>query len=51
VHFLRFELNDRMKQALKSGAALAVGVDHPNYRAVMDPLPQPTFEALLQDLV
>src|SRR5258705_7388005 len=32
VHFLRFELPGSMKQALKDGAALSVGVDHPNYR-------------------
>jgi Protein of unknown function (DUF3501) len=50
VHFLRFELEGKMKQALKSGAALVIGVDHPNYRATVDPLPQPTFAALLQDL-
>jgi Protein of unknown function (DUF3501) len=51
VHFLRFELNGHMKQSLKSGAALAVGVDHPNYRAAVDPLPPPTLAAMLQDLV
>lgn len=33
VHFLRFELDDAMCDALKLGAALSVGVDHPNYRA------------------
>jgi hypothetical protein len=32
VHFLRFELDEAMMAALKAGAALAVGVDHPNYR-------------------
>ena len=29
VHFLRFELDDRMRQALKHGVSLAIGVDHP----------------------
>lgn len=32
VHFLRFELDRAMRDALKQGAGLAVGVDHPNYR-------------------
>jgi hypothetical protein len=32
VHFLRFELDAAMVAALKAGAALSVGVDHPNYR-------------------
>jgi Protein of unknown function (DUF3501) len=50
VHFLRFELDAQMKQSLKSGAALALGVDHPNYRVAVDPLAQPVREALLMDL-
>jgi hypothetical protein len=33
VHFLRFELDAGMRQALKRGAGLSVGIDHPNYRA------------------
>jgi len=33
VHFLRFELDAAMRAALKSGAGLAAGVDHPNYSA------------------
>jgi hypothetical protein len=33
VHFLRFELDQAMCAALKRGAGLSVGVDHPNYRA------------------
>src|SRR5690242_17948094 len=37
VHFLRFELTPRMVSALKSGAALAIGVDHPQYSAALDP--------------
>jgi hypothetical protein len=35
VHFLRFELDAGMRQALKAGAVLAIGVDHANYRADM----------------
>jgi hypothetical protein len=33
VHFLRFELDAAMRAALKAGAALAIGVDHENYRS------------------
>src|ERR1700683_273772 len=31
VHFLRFELTAAMRQALRAGAALSVGVTHPAY--------------------
>ena len=31
VHFLRFEFDRAMVQALKTGAELAAGIDHPNY--------------------
>ena len=33
VHFVRFELSRDMRDALKSGGGLSVGVDHPQYRA------------------
>src|SRR5271169_4048420 len=38
VHFVRFELTAAMCAALKAGAALAMGVDHPAYRARLDPV-------------
>jgi hypothetical protein len=50
VHFLRFELTLAMKQAFKSGASMAIGVDHPSYRHTLDPVPPPTLAALLQEL-
>ena len=31
VHFLRFELAPAMVSALKAGAAIAMGIDHPAY--------------------
>lgn len=31
VHFVRFELDRKMRDALKGGAALSVGIEHPNY--------------------
>ncbi len=51
VHFLRFELDAGTKQALRGGAALAMGVDHPNYRAELAPVPPAARESLLRDLV
>lgn len=36
VHFLRFELDQKMRDALKGGAGLSIGVDHPKYRASVD---------------
>ena len=33
VHFVRFELDENMCGALKVGAGLSVGVEHPNYAA------------------
>ena len=36
VHFLRFELSEAMARALKSGASLAIGVDHPRYAAAVE---------------
>lgn len=50
VHFLRFELDDAMKQALHDGAGLTVGVDHPAYPVVLDPVPAPVRESLVKDL-
>ena len=50
VHFLRFELNEEMAQALKYGVSLAVGVDHPAYHAVVDPVPQHVRDSLVRDL-
>jgi Protein of unknown function (DUF3501) len=50
VHFLRFELTKEMKAALKYGVGLAVGVDHPRYKAAINPLPQAIRNALVADL-
>ena len=51
VHFVRFELTAAMKTALKSGAQLKVGCDHPEYLAQIDELAPETLAALLRDLV
>lgn len=49
VHFLRFDLDEPAAQALKRGAALSLGVDHPRYRASVL-LPAEVREALVKDL-
>lgn len=50
VHFVRFELTQAMKDALKSGAQMMLGCDHPNYPAHLEELPQETMASLLRDL-
>jgi hypothetical protein len=50
VHFLRFELTPEMVAALKRGAALGIGVDHPNYKAEIPAVGAATREALVADL-
>jgi hypothetical protein len=49
VHFLRFELDGAMRAALKRGAGLALGVEHPNYRARVAAAPE-VRESLVGDL-
>jgi hypothetical protein len=49
VHFLRFELQARERAALKAGAGLTVGVDHPKY-AASAAVPEATRAALAADL-
>ncbi len=50
VHFLRFELVPEMVEALKSGASLAAGIDHDNYRVDIDPVADNIRNALIADL-
>jgi len=50
VHFLRFELDEAMIVALRGGATLAVGVDHPNYRHEIAAVPDQVRGSLLSDL-
>jgi len=40
VHFVRFELDEKMRVALKRGNGLSVGIDHPNYRASVQIAPE-----------
>ncbi len=50
VHFLRFELDDAMAAKLKDGAALAVGIDHPDYTHEIAAVPANVRDALSTDL-
>jgi Protein of unknown function (DUF3501) len=49
VHFLRFELPAEMRAALRSGANLAIGIDHPAYQA-QTTVNEATRAALVKDL-
>ena len=49
VHFLRFELDEAMAQALKKGAGLTIGVDHPRYSATLK-APSAVRDSLVKDL-
>jgi len=50
VHFLRFELTSDMVKALKAGAALDAGADHPQYRHSVRPVPDTLRTSLVADL-
>lgn len=50
VHFLRFELESSMIEALKSGESLAVGIGHPNYNLDSMTVPELVRESLISDL-
>lgn len=49
VHFLRFELTPEMVAAVKNGAAIKAGADHPDYKAELT-LPRATRDSLAEDL-
>ncbi|MDH3317113.1 MAG: DUF3501 family protein [Gammaproteobacteria bacterium] len=50
VHFVRFELSPDDVRKAKSGAEIAVGIEHENYRESVDPLPLAIRDALVADL-
>ncbi|MDB5806710.1 MAG: hypothetical protein JWN73_4032 [Betaproteobacteria bacterium] len=50
VHFLRFELSAPMQAALKSGAQMKIGCDHPEYLAQVNQLAPETLASLVKDL-
>jgi hypothetical protein len=50
VHFLQFDLPQEQIGALKDGASLAAGIDHPDYRVEIRPIPDNVRVSLLNDL-
>lgn len=51
VHFLRFELERATILALKAGARLSAGVEHPNYIAEVSTVDPATARSLAEDFV
>ncbi|HEX2541956.1 MAG TPA: DUF3501 family protein [Caldimonas sp.] len=49
VHFLRFELDKAAREAVRAGAGVKVGCDHPNYPAHVSVSPE-TLASLAGDL-
>lgn len=49
VHFLRFELSPEMVDAIRRGASLRAGIDHPGYRQEME-VPANVRDSLAGDL-
>jgi hypothetical protein len=50
VHFLRFELSEKMIADLRQGGVLGAGIDHPRYAYEVEPVAEPVRESLLADL-
>lgn len=50
VHFLRFELSPEMVAAVKGGAAVSMGIDHPEYLQSVEPVAQNVRDSLADDL-
>jgi hypothetical protein len=50
VHFMRYELDDDMIAAVKSGATISAGVDHENYQATASPIASNIRDSLAADL-
>ena len=50
VHFMRFELTAEMAEAVKNGAAISIGIDHPAYTYAAEPIAQNIRDSLAEDL-
>jgi hypothetical protein len=50
VHYVKFVLDERTERALKDGADVVVGVEHPGYRAETRLSPA-TLESLRRDFM
>jgi len=49
VHFMRFEFSPDMINTARAGAAIAMGIDHPQYPQNTGPLAAPVRNALVAD--
>ncbi len=49
VHFLRFEFEPASIAAVRQGAAIAMGIDHPNYAVRLDEVAPQVQSALVRD--
>jgi hypothetical protein len=47
---MRIELTPEMVAAVKDGASISMGIDHPNYDYAMEPIPQNIRDSLADDL-
>ncbi|QMU62551.1 MAG: DUF3501 family protein [Gammaproteobacteria bacterium] len=50
VHFMRFELTPEMVSELKEGAALTIGIDHPEYKHAIEALSGSMRDSLVADM-
>lgn len=50
VHFMRFELDQQAQAAVKNGADIAFGIDHPEYRYEVSPVDERLRLALAADI-
>lgn len=50
VHFMRFELDDSMIAALKTGASISAGSNHKNYQTTLEPVSNNLRDSLVNDL-
>ena len=49
VHFVRFEIPRAMRESLRRGVRLSIGVDHPEYRVAVEVTPEQRA-SLVEDL-
>lgn len=50
VHFMRYELDNDMIAAIKTGAAISAGVEHENYQVEVSPISTNVRDSLASDL-
>ncbi len=50
VHFMRFDLSSEIAQAVKSGAAVSIGIEHEKYCHQVEPIAENVRASLAEDL-